>query len=393
MTAVNGTRATAVAVSLESRPAEVPPVSAAADVLATDLGALRTLVDAATGADVERALRTPKRDLADLAALLSPAAGVRLEDLARQARDTTIRRFGRVVRLFAPLYLSNECVSTCTYCGFSAPNDIVRRTLEPQEARAEARALLDAGFRHLLLVSGEHARIVSKDYLVECVDALAPEVPSLAVEVQVWDTETYRRLVGAGCDGMVSYQETYDRGVYGTVHLKGKKRNFEWRLAAPDRAAAGGMRRLGIGALLGLHPDWRLDALAVAAHAHALVRRWWRCDVSVALPRLRPAAGGYLPASPVGDRDLVQLLCAMRLVLPDVGISLSTREPAALRDALVPLGVTQMSAGSHTEPGGYASHTGAEPQFEISDTRSPAEVAASLRALGYDPVWKDWQRV
>lgn len=380
-------------VVLESRPAGVPAGSAAAEVLATDLAGLRRLVDAATPADVERALRTVKPGLADLAALLSPVAADRLEDLAAAAHQLTLRRFGRAVRLFAPLYVSNECVSTCTYCGFSAGNDIVRRTLEPGEVRAEADVLVDRGFRHLLLVAGEHARIISKDYLVACVEAIAPVVPEISVEVQVWDEATYRRLVDAGCDGVIVYQETYDRGTYGDVHRKGKKRNYDWRLAAPDRAAAAGMRRLGIGALLGLHDDWRSEALLLAAHARALMKRWWRCEVAVALPRLRPAAGGYEPADPVDDPAFVQLLCALRLTMPDVGITLSTREPARLRDALVPLGVTTMSAGSHTEPGGYAGESDAEPQFAISDERSPAEVAAALRAAGYDPVWKDWQRV
>ncbi|MBA2625136.1 MAG: 2-iminoacetate synthase ThiH, partial [Acidimicrobiia bacterium] len=187
-------------------------------------------------------------------------------------------------------------------------------------------------------------------------------------------------------------QEAYARDTYSAVHLKGKKRNYDWRLAAPDRGAAAGMRRVGIGALLGLAPDWRSEALALAAHASALTKRWWRAEVSVALPRLRPAAGGYEPADPVGDADLVQLLCALRLTLPDVGITLSTREPAPLRDGLLRLGVTTMSAGSHTEPGGYASPSDAEPQFAVGDERSPEEVAAVLRSAGYDPVWKDWQR-
>src|SRR5207248_3578255 len=309
--------------------------------------------------------------------------------LAQAAHRTTVRRFGRTVRLFSPLYLSNECVSTCTYCGFSAGNDIVRRTLDPEEVRAEGRELQRRGFRHVLLVAGEHARIVSKDYLVECVRALAAEVPSVSLEVQVWDTDTYRRLVDAGCEGLVVYQETYDRTIYGDVHLKGKKRNYDWRLAAPDRGAEGGMRHLGIGALLGLDPDWRLDALAVAAHARALMKRWWRTEVSVSLPRLRPAAGGFEPAAPVSDRDFVQLLCALRLLLPDVGISLSTREAPELRDALLRLGVTQMSAGSHTEPGGYAERSEAGPQFEVSDSRPPKEIAEVLRAEGYDAVWVD----
>jgi len=381
-----------VPVELESRPDRVPAGTAAADLEATDLASLRTLVDRAGPADIERALAASRRSLADFAALLSPAAGERLEDMARAAHDLTVRRFGRTVRLFAPLYLSNECVSTCTYCGFSAGNAIARRTLTVEEAVAEARELAGRGFRHLLLVSGEHARIVSKDYLVEVAAALAPVVPELSVEVQVWDEAMYRRLVDAGCDGLVVYQETYDRGTYGAVHLKGKKRNYDWRLAALDRGAAAGMRRLGLGALLGLHDDWRMEALAVATHARALIRRWWRCEVSVALPRLRPAAGGFEPLDPVSDRDFVQLLCALRLLLPDVGVTLSTREAPAFRDALLRLGVTAMSAGSHTEPGGYAAASDAEPQFEISDSRSPAEIAAVLRTAGYDPVWKDWER-
>ncbi|HEV3351556.1 MAG TPA: 2-iminoacetate synthase ThiH [Acidimicrobiales bacterium] len=380
---------TVTSVELASRPTGVPEGTAAADLLATDLSALRIVAEQATQADVARVLATPRRTIADFAVLLSPAATGRLEDLAVAAQSTTVRRFGRTVRLFAPLYLSNECVSTCTYCGFSAGNEIARRTLTPQEVLEEARALRSNGFRHVLLVSGEHARIVSKDYLIECVRLLAPEIPSISVEVQVWDTDTYRRLVEAGCEGLVVYQETYDRGTYRDVHLKGKKRNYDWRLAALDRGADGGMRRLGLGALLGLHADWRLEALAMAAHARALMRRWWRCEVSASLPRLRPAAGGFEPAIPVGDRALVQLLCALRLFLPDLGLSLSTREPPDLRDALLRLGVTQMSAGSHTEPGGYAEASDAEPQFAVSDTRSPDEVAATLRAAGYDPVWID----
>lgn len=383
---------TSVPISLDSRPDRPPEGSAAADVVAAPIAGLRSAVERATPADVERALRASRPSLADFAALLSAPAATRLEDLAGRAQRITRARFGATVRLFSPLYLSNECVSSCTYCGFSAGNDIARRTLTIDEVRDEAAELHHRGFRHILLVAGEHARIVSKDYLERCVAAVAPLFAQVSVEVQVWDTDTYRRLVAAGCDGVIVYQEAYDPATYAAVHLKGKKRNYAWRLAATDRAAEAGMRRLGIGALLGLHPDWRSEAIALAAHASALVRRWWRCEVSVALPRLKPAAGGYQPAAPVDDAAFVQLLCALRIALPDVGVSLSTREPAAFRDGLVPLGVTTMSAGSHTEPGGYAGESDAEPQFQISDTRSPAEVAASLRAAGFDPVWKDWQR-
>jgi 2-iminoacetate synthase len=318
-----------VPVILENRPDAVPEGSAAAAVLAfmeNDLAGLREVVASAGAADVDRALRSTRLTPADFAALLSPAAQPRLEDLAVAAHATTVQRFGRVVRMFAPLYLSNECVSTCTYCGFSAGNAVVRRTLSPDEALAEARALRARGFRNILLVAGEHARIVSRDYLVDCVRALAPEVPSLSVEVQVWDGPTYGRLAAAGCEGVVAYQETYDPATYEAVHLKGKKRNYAWRLAAPDRAAEAGMRRLGIGVLLGLHADWRADALVLAAHARALVRRWWRCDLTVAMPRLRDAAGRRVHPAP---------LCAApvparrRHLALDAGASRPARRPAA----------------------------------------------------------------
>jgi 2-iminoacetate synthase len=378
------------ALALATRPGTVPDGSAAADLLATDLVALRELAGRATPVQVQQALSRPRRTLEDFAALISPSGAVRLKELAGLAHQTTVRRFGRTMHLFAPLYLSNECVSVCTYCGFSAGNDIVRRTLSVEEVVTEGRALTAAGFRHLLLVAGEHARIVSKGYLTECVAALAPFVPSISLEVQVWDTDTYRAMVEAGGDGLVVYQETYDRHTYAAFHRKGKKRNYDWRLSAPDRGAEAGMRRLGIGALFGLHPDWRTEALAV--HARALARRWWRCEVTISLPRLQPCAGSPEPPVSLDDASFVQLLCALRLLLPDVGLVLSTRERPGLRDAVLPLGITHLSAGSHTEPGGYAAPSEAEPQFAVADARTPAEVAGLLRDAGYDPVWKDWQR-
>ncbi|MGH9120715.1 MAG: 2-iminoacetate synthase ThiH [Acidimicrobiales bacterium] len=398
---------TGVRVELERRPREsevdaagelegaggVSPETAAADLLGTDLAALREVAsDGTSAARVAAALGRPRRSLADFAALLSPTAAEDLEPMAQAAHALTLRRFGRAVRLFAPLYLSNHCVSTCTYCGFSAGNDIARRTLAVEEVRAEAQELRERGFRHLLLVSAEHARLVNREYLRRCVAEAATLFPSVSIETQVWDTATYASLAAVGCEGVLVYQETYDPGVYAGAHLKGKKRNYAWRLEGPDRAAAAGMRRLGIGALLGLNPDWRADAIALAAHAQALMRRWWRCELTISVPRLRPAAG-FVPTAGVDDASFVQLLCALRLLLPDVGISLSTREPAALRDALIPLGVTTISAGSHTEPGGYAQATDATGQFEVADVRTPAEVAEALRSAGYDPVWKDWERV
>lgn len=372
---------------------EIPPETAAADVDATPITALRDLSNQASSGDVDRALATRRRGLAEFAALISPAAAPRLEDLAQAAHELTVRRFGRAMRLYAPIYLSNECVSGCTYCGFSRANQVTRRTLTIEEADAEAQELARRGFRHILLVAGEQPRIASAGYLERACRTLAPTVPEISIETQVWDTDTYASLVAAGCDGVVVYQETYDREIYRQVHPLGMKRHYAWRLAALDRAAAAGMRRLGLASLIGLHPDWRWDAIAVAAHARALIRRWWRCEVAVSAPRIQAAAGEVQPNHPISDRDFVQYLCALRLTLPDVGLTLSTREAPALRDGLMRLGITAMSAGSHTEPGGYAAPSDSEPQFAVGDRRSPEEVVAALRSTGYDPVWKDWERV
>ncbi|MGH2573686.1 MAG: 2-iminoacetate synthase ThiH [Actinomycetota bacterium] len=354
----------------------------------------RLLHEASTaGPDrVRRALATapPDRTMQDFAALLSPEAGMRLEDLARASRRLTLARFGRTMHMYAPLYLSNECLTTCAYCGFARELPIARKTLSPEETLEEARYLLRQGFRSILLLTGEHQRLTGVEFLEDRLRLLSAEVPSLSIEVQVWSEEEYRRLVAAGCDGVVIYQETYHPETYAKVHLAGKKRQYEWRLLGPERAARAGARRVGIGALLGLHEDWRYEAMAAAAHARFLMKRYWRTQVTVAVPRLRPSAAGYQPRDPVGDRDLTQLVCALRLILPDAGIVLSTREAPQLRDGLFQVGVTHASAGSHTEPGGYTRPLEATEQFDIADLRSPAEVAGRLRQLGYEPVWEDW---
>ncbi len=354
--------------------------------------ALLGLARMASPARVDRALAAPdgERSLEDFAALLSPAAAERLEDLAAASRRLTLARFGRTMHLYAPLYLSNECLTKCVYCGFARDLPIARKTLSQEETVEEARHLLREGFRSILLLTGEHERLTGVEFLEERLRLLAPEVPSLAIEVQVWSEAEYRRLAAAGCEAVVIYQETYHPETYAQVHLAGRKRHYEWRLLGPERAARAGMRRVGIGALLGLHSDWRYEAVAEAAHARFLMRRYWRSQVTVSVPRMRPSAAGWQPLDPIGDRELVQLVCALRLALPDAGIVLSTREPAALRDGLFRIGVTHVSAGSHTEPGGYEHPEEATEQFEIADTRAPGEVAARLREIGYDPVWGDW---
>jgi len=284
---------------------------------------------------------------------------------------------------------------------------------------AEARALQAQGFRNLLLVAGEHPKFVSDGYLAACIRALHQELPSVSLEVGPMEEDEYRGMVKAGADGLVVYQETYDREVYQHLHTAGPKRRFDWRLETPERAYAAGFRRLGIGALYGL-ADWRREAICVAAHAAYLLRRCWKAQLTLSLPRLRPCAGEFEPLTRISDRELVQLVAAFRLFLPDVGLVLSTREPARLRDGLIPLGITLISAGSHTEPGGYTGAgrdklhltergrirelsagasewspsedraTRATGQFEIADNRSPAEIAELIASLGCEPVWKDW---
>jgi len=355
------------------------------------------LLEVARDADPERVKRAlvadpMERTLEDFAALLSPAAGEGLEDLAQASRRLTVARFGRTMQMYAPLYLSNLCLSTCTYCGFARPLPIQRRTLSVEETLREARHLLGQGFRSILLLTGEHERDTGVDFLVERISALASEVPQISVEVQVWSEEQYGRLVEAGCEGVTIYQETYHLETYARVHLAGRKRRYAWRLLGPERAARAGMRRIGLGALLGLHPEWRYEAITVAAHARFLMRHYWRSQLSVSIPRLRPSESDFRPERPVSDRDLTQYVCALRLMLPDVGLVASTREPAALRDGLSRVGITRTSAGSATEPGGYEDPGEAGEQFKIADERSAAEVATRLRAMGYEPVWEDWAR-
>ena len=364
-------------------------------------------------------LGKPRVSLADFAALISPAAGELLENMGRKSNALTLQRFGKTIRLFAPLYLSNECVNNCSYCGFSRDNPILRVTLSLEEVRREAGALKLQGFRNLLLVAGEHPKFVSNHYLRDCIAALHADWPSVSLEVGPMETEEYRPLVAAGADGLVVYQETYDRNIYAAMHTAGPKRNFDWRLETPERAYAAGFRRLGIAPLYGL-ADWRLEALSVAAHADYLLRHCWKAAVTLSLPRLRPCAGEFEPLTHITDRELAQLICAFRLMFPDVGIVLSTREEPKLRDGLISLGVTMMSAGARTEPGGYTGAgrekihhterglikelasgasewaprenrpTNATGQFNVGDERPPQAVAELIRRLGYEPVWKDW---
>ncbi len=359
--------------------------------------------------DVRRVLGRPFLDAGDLAVLLSPAAGRELEALARRAAAETLRHFGRTVQLFAPLYLGNYCTNRCVYCGFHAGQGIRRRALTAPEIDAEAEALARTGLRRVLALTGDAPGRTGAEYIAGAVEILSRRFPSVGVEVQALTGEEYALICRSGAESMTMFQETYDRALYAELHPAGPKRDFDFRLDAPHRAALGGMRGLTLGVLLGLG-DWRFDVFTLAMHAWWLSRRFPELEIAFSLPRLRPAApgkeveavktasGGLWRGKPVPDREFVQILTALRCFLPHAGITLSTRESASLRDRLLPLGVTRVSAGVSTAVGGYAVYAEKETekaggnavQFVIDDCRSVERMAADLRCMGFQPSFADW---
>ena len=345
--------------------------------------------------DVETAItsRPGSYSLTKLLALVSPVAENCLEQMAELSRKLTLQRFGRTIRLYAPLYLSSHCVNRCQYCGFNRDNTFDRVRLSVDEAVAEAEILASEGFRDILLVTSEDRQFITVSYLADLARALRERFSFIGAEIYQMTTPDYHELFLAGIEGVTLYQETYDRQAYGRYHLGGPKADYDTRLRGPDDFASAGMREIGLAPLLGL-ADWRIETLALGEHAYHLFRRYWQSRISFSFPRLRPACGVPTEAFPhlVTDKNLVQMMLALRLCFADAGLVLSTREPAGLRDRLVKLGVTKMSAGSRTSPGGY-SHDHENPgQFEVSDERNAADVVAMLKRQGLEPVWKDWDR-
>jgi 2-iminoacetate synthase len=355
-----------------------------------EFGAVAETIASRTAEDVQRALARARHGLTldDFSALLSPAAEPFLEAMAQLSHRLTVERFGKTQQLFAPLYLSNVCANICTYCGFSAQNRIARKVLTDAEIVAEAEALRALGFDHVLLVTGESGR-VGTAYLARALRLLRPYFSGLSIEVQPLDEADYAALASDGLSAVLVYQETYDAVAYGRHHLRGPKADMAYRLATPDRLGRAGIKKIGLGALYGLS-GWRADAWFLGLHLRYLEQRYWRTRYSISFPRLRPHVGADIAVTPFGERDLVQTACALRLLSPEAELSLSTRESAAFRDRAFRLGFTAMSAGSRTNPGGYASDPESLEQFAIDDQRTPAEVAEFLREQGYEPVWKDW---
>ena len=371
------------------------PAASNATITADNLNPAAYMAQAATAdaADVRRALRTAHPRPADFAALLSPAAGSRLEDMAQQARRLTLRHFGKNITLYVPLYISNHCANGCAYCGFAADRRYPRRHMTPDEIRLELAAIRRLGFDEILLLTGERGPHADFDYLRAAV-AMAAEIFHLVtVEAFPMDQAEYRGLALAGCQGITIYQETYDPETYIQVHRWGPKRDYQRRLNTPELALAAGMRTVGLGALLGL-VEPRRDAVSLFLHVQELQRRFWRAGFSISFPRLRPETGGFIPPHPVNDRLLAQIIYAFRICLPDVPLVLSTREGPAFRDGMAGVGINKMSIASRTTVGGYQGETreanGA--QFQISDHRDIAEFFRMLRSKGLEPVFKSWDR-
>lgn len=356
------------------------------------------IVENATEADVRRVLAKARRNVKPLtpeefAILISPAADPFLEEMAQLSRHYTLERFGKTISMYIPMYVSNACTNKCVYCGFNHDNPFTRTTLTPDQVENECKAIKKLGpFENLLVVSGEYPSLCGVEYLEKVLHRCRPYFHNLTIEVQPMKAADYYRLTESGLNGVVCFQETYHREAYKKYHPRGMKSHFDWRLNGFDRMGEAGVHKIGMGVLLGLE-DWRADTIMMARHLRYLQKRYWRSRFSVNFPRMRPSESGYQPKVIINDRELARLTFAFRIFDHDIDISFSTREAPYYRDHIMRLGVTSMSAGSQTEPGGYATSPEALEQFEVSDDRSPMSVAEAIRANGYEPVWKDWDAI
>jgi 2-iminoacetate synthase len=348
-----------------------------------------------THGQIQRAIHSDAVSEEQFLALLSPLAQDHLEEMAQRAHELSLKNFGRVIQLYTPLYLSNYCENQCAYCGFNAGNKMLRKRLTAQEVEKEAQTISGSGLNHILVLTGESRLMSPLSYIQECVGILKKYFSSISAEIYALTEEEYAALFDSGVDGLTIYQETYDQQVYAQVHRLGPKKDYFFRLDAPERAARVRMRNVNIGALLGLS-DWRKDIFFTGLHAKYLQDNFSDCDIGASIPRLRPHTGEFKVNEKVEERDLAQIITALRIFLPRLSLALSTREPKGLRDDLLPLGITRMSAGSSTKVGGHTSEYIEETgpgQFEISDPRSVEDIRAMLVEKGYQPVFKDWMRI
>lgn len=343
---------------------------------------------AKTSSDVEYALgKKQQRSLEDFKALISPAAQPFLEEMAVLSRELTLKRFGKTVQMYVPLYLSNKCSNGCRYCGFNSSNDFERVTLTVDQILEEVKVIKKMGYEHVLLVSGE-SKSTGIEYLKAVIEAIKPHFSNISMEIPPLKQEEYEQLIQRGLYAILVYQETYGPK-YSFYHPKGKKKDFDYRLETPDRLGAAGIHKIGLGNLIGLD-DWRTDAFYTASHLDYLEKTYWKAKFSISFPRIRPASGSLAPAVEMSDGELVQLICAYRIFDENVELSISTRETETFRDHIIRMGITSISAGSKTNPGGYSMKEDYVDQFQVEDQRSPAEIVAIIHKNGLEPVWKDW---
>ncbi len=334
----------------------------------------------------------------EFSGMLAESAESSLEAMAQRAREITLRYFGRTIQLYTPIYLANYCDNACLYCGFNINNDIGRRRLTAEEVEAEARFISSTGLKHILVLTGESRAMSPVSYIKDCVKILKKYFSSISIEVYPLTEAEYSGLISEGVDGLTVYQEVYDKEIYAKMHIAGPKSDYDFRFGAPERGARAGMRSINIGVLLGLN-DWRKEVYLLGLHAKYLQDKYPEADIGVSIPRIRPQVSGFKTPSRVSDKNMVQIITALRIFLPRLGITISTREDPALRENLIPLGVTRMSAGSTTMVGGHtiqpdgAGGNGNVCQFEISDNRTVHEIKAMLEKKGYQPVLKDWMHI
>jgi len=315
-----------------------------------------------------------------------------IEDLAQRARAVTVRYFGRVVSLYAPLYLANFCDNRCLYCGFNRDKGIKRMKLTTAEMRAEMEKVAASGIQNILMLTGDSRGVTPVEYIKTGVETAGDYFPGISLEVYPLEVEEYRELFSAGVDGVTIYQETYDRERYRVLHAAGKKTDYDYRYGTPERIAQAGIRMINMGVLLGLS-EVSGDIFALFSHLEWMERHYPGVEYMLSFPRLIPLEDSEVEYFDVSDITLIKLICLARILFPRVGINLSTRERAFIRDHALPLGVTRISAASRTTVGGYALHECNDSQFDVMDRRSVGEIVAMLKQAGFDPVFTDWRRI
>lgn len=345
-----------------------------------------------TDNQILRVINKRKLDEMDLLTLLSPQAKKFLEPMARKAQELTLQNFGKSILLYTPMYLSNYCTNKCAYCSFNVQNHIVRKKMSMEEIAVEAEAIVKTGLKHILILTGGSREVTPVSYMCDAIKVLKNYFDSISIEVYSLTEDEYRQVVKAGVDGFTIYQEVYDEEIYDRIHLAGEKKNYMFRINAPERACRAGMRSVNIGALLGLN-KWRKEAFITGLHGNYLQNKYPEVAIGLSLPRIRPHVGVFDEVYHVDDASLLQTMFAYRLFMPRSDMNISTREYAEFRDNLIPLALTKMSAGSTTEVGGHTTKEHQEPQFEIADNRSVEEVRDAILAKGYQPIFKDWMKI